>query len=526
MFKLDLVSSRRVLGSVGLGLLFLVSFGARPVLGQADAELRGRVDRLYAVRPVPDGLELRFKEGRPDVESVVVTGSEVRVNGARLPEEVVRQWLGSDAAPVLALSRLSREEARRVFDLGISDLEPVAPPPPPEPAEAPESPEPAAAPEADDEPGKRRTGDQLSVFDDLVVEASEAARNATAVFGSVDVLGDVRGDVVAVFGDVDIEGEVDGEVTAVHGSVHLGPAARVARGVTSVGGEIEREPGSEVGGNISEVPLLGMGGSRHGGDPRWWMGMAPWWNGGGRVWSFFWYLIQLGLVALLMSALWLIFPRQVRRVERAMTGEWWKAAVVGLLTWVLFLPAVAVILGALVITVVGCLLVVPVGLVAFLVFPAALLLGYTAGAKRIGELFAERFGWQLPGGYAAILLGLGVLESAMFIARLLMAVGGFLVPVGWLFALVGLLVRFCVATLGLGGVVLTRFGSRPADGPADWSPPSSAPEPPWTGAGPGADRDEPEPSTQVTLPAVVLPAPEPPPTDAPPPPDWPPKPTG
>lgn len=68
----------------------------------------------------------------------------------------------------------------------------------------------------------------------------------------------IRGAVVTVRGTINVQGEVDGDVVAVFGGVDLDSTAYVHGDVVSVGGKIYRERGSFVGGDIVQTTITGV----------------------------------------------------------------------------------------------------------------------------------------------------------------------------------------------------------------------------------------------------------------------------
>ncbi|HRC86261.1 MAG TPA: hypothetical protein PK413_11675 [Thermoanaerobaculia bacterium] len=502
-----------------------------PAWTQPPSTLRADLERQFQVEPSSGGVTLKFRAAQPGVDNIAVAGAEIRVNGAKVPEGVLVQWIGAAAAPVLQLSKLPAAEQRKLFGFDARDLvslpptaapsAPIPPPPPSPPSGAAETPEASTPAEPEETPAPeaptrlRRVGDQFTIFDDLEIGPDETASAATAVFGDVTVLGEVRRDALAVFGRVRVEGTVGGEVTSVYGGVELGPHARVGNGVTAVGGRVERAAGSEVQGSQTEVPLGAMG--RHGEAPglAWLVGLGPFLGSGGHLWALFWRLFKLCLAAILLSAIWLAVPRAVSRVQANLEREWWKAGLVGLLVWILFLPALGVVILALLITIVGCLLIVPLLIVVPFALAAALLLGYAGVAKELGEWLKERFGLRIPSGFGTLVAGLAVIEATTLLGALLLVSSGCMRLPGWMFLGLGSMIRFVALTLGLGSVVLTRFGRRgplkgegPPNGGDRWGIPV-VPEPPVP-APPQPAWSQPEPGPTFAMPPLEPEPPEPP----------------
>jgi hypothetical protein len=516
-----------VLVSSALLAAAAVAVGQQPAPG-----LRAEIERDYAVSAAPGGLVLKPRESRVGVESIAVAGSTVRINGAKVPAGVVRSWLGDQAADVLALAELAPAEQRRLFGLDEGDLggenaeagppagaappaeapaeeapeagveAPPAPEPPPHPGLPPLPPVPS--PPRPPSPPSYRAGSQFTLFNDLTVRAEESAREAVAVFGSVTVEGEVRGEVTAVFGSVWVDGRVEQEVTAVFGSVYLGPRAEVLRGVTAVGGRVERQEGAVVRGPVTEVPMAGvprLGGHGWPGARGTWRGpfWAFPWGGFGGIWSLYWRLFVLAALTLLLSATLLVAPRPVEGVARRCRDEWWQSGLTGLLTVVAYVPAVLLVCALLTITIIGCILVPFVVLLAVIVPLVVFFVAYSGAAVWIGRWLTERLGWGWTSPYAHLLVGVAVVEALRFAGSLTVAADRWSVGLGWLLLGLGDLLRFVVVTIGLGAAVLNRFGrDRSAAVPPGAEPEFLPPAPPP----PPEDAPSPSPGT---LPPVTEP---------------------
>jgi len=68
----------------------------------------------------------------------------------------------------------------------------------------------------------------------------------------------IKGAVVTVRGTIEVKGEVEGDVVAVFGSVELDSTAYIDGDVVSVGGKIYRENGAFVGGDIVQTSITGV----------------------------------------------------------------------------------------------------------------------------------------------------------------------------------------------------------------------------------------------------------------------------
>ena len=150
----------------------------------------------------------------------------------------------------------------------------------------------------------------------------------------------VNGDVVAIGGSVNVDGEVSGNAVAIGGSLTLGSHADIGGDAVVIGGTLQRDPGAHVGGKVVNVASGNFDFSRLR------LGRFPF----GRRFSFPFENTAFGLVALmgtlsrvavlsvLASLVLLVGRTHVERVGARAATEPIKAAAVGLLAQVLFLP--------------------------------------------------------------------------------------------------------------------------------------------------------------------------------------------
>lgn len=479
-------TAKGAVAAAGFAFLTLAALAALPTAAQPD-ELRAEIEAAYRVSPAPQGVTLEPREPSLGIASIQVAGDEVRVNGAKVNEVALRAWLRDEAEPILGLARLSPAERRRLFGLGLEGLseprlEAPQPPAPPaaeadDTAEEEQDDEEEAAEEASSR--RQRTGDQFALFNSVTVDRDESAREAVAVFGSVTVDGEVRGDVTSVFGSATINGRVEGEVVAVNGWVHLGPEAEVLRDVTSVGGRVERNEGARVRGTVTEVPF---GGSSWRDDDRrghMWRGPVSGWrwlDPASGLWSLFWRLTLLGFVAFLLCLTLLVAPRAVERSAERVRQSWWKAGLVGFLALLLFIPFCLLAAILLVITIIGIALIPILALVLPFAILAVWLVGYAATSLELGRWLARKLGWGVTSPYAHLLFGFVLLELVRFAGGLGVAAGGFSVGLGLVFLTLGGIIRLAATSVGIGAVLLSRYG-RYLEGTATPVVPAPVPAP-------------------------------------------------
>jgi len=424
---------------------------ARPELQQ----LRERAERRFQVFEVRRGILLIPKAERARVRTIDIDEGQVVVDGAPLTGRELRDRLGEDADLVAQLSFLDAS-GRKAFFAGV----PAAPPVPPAESVPPMAPAaPPAATPADAGGGTevaryRHGGARVRLGGDVAVAEDEA-------------IGD---DVVAILGSARVDGRVDGNVVSVGGSVRLGPKANVRGDVTAVGGSVERTDGSVVDGEINEIRI---------GTPTFgpFVKVRPWrdwhWFGdtvryplGGSV-DLVATLVRVGLVGLLAALMIAVLPSPVRRVADQVAAEPWRSGFVGLAAQLLFVPLLVVTVVVLAVSIIGIplLLLVPFGLIAVAL---ALVMGFAGASCAVGRWIGRRAGSGLPGLLVSLVVGLAVVFAVTVIAKFLglaglpirILVGGILVA--------GFLIEYVAWTVGLGGVLLSRFGRR--DGASSVAP--------------------------------------------------------
>ena len=255
----------------------------------------------------------------------------------------------------------------------------------------------------------------------------------------------VQGSVFVLGGSISIAGEVEGDLGVLGGNVDLMGTAVVRGDVATLGGNIERLPGSVIEGEITpnfgidiDSPLpsfpsnLNIPALPSFAFPR----ISPWIN---VLWGVFRVFVMAAL-ALLVVMFW---PAPTRRIADAAIAQPLAAGGLGLLTFI----AGPVLLLILLIT----LLLAPLSVIGFVLFVAAGVFGWIGLGFEVGRRIGVAMKWDLQDPAAA---GLGTLLLSLVAAGI-----GFIPCVGWL------LVAF-VASLGLGAVMLTRFGSQDYMGPA------------------------------------------------------------
>ena len=433
--------SLRALGralTVAAGLALLAPGGPVRALAQTDtlaqaetaslAALRAQIENRYQVQEVPGGLLLLPKYGNVQVQNITITDDGIAVNGQPATGPELRAMVAEDADAIVRLTYLDAADRRILFGIGGAPM----------PADT------TAVAVEDTTAVQDTTGGIVTV---------ESTDDRVRVGASVHVRSDevVNGDVVAVLGSVDVDGRVTGDVVSVGGSVDLGPDAVVEGEVVVVGGTLDRAPGAQIMGGIEEVAWGGPDVHINGPDFH-----APFLEGvGGLIMTVIW-VILLGALAALM---YLLARRPVERMAYRISQSPWKAALVGLVAQILFFPVLVLSIILLAISIIGIplLLAVPFAIVALAV---GMLIGFTAVARVIGSAAENRFGWQHDNPFVSVLIGVGIIMLVSFFASALGVAGGPLGVFAIILGILGFVLQYAAWTVGLGALLLTRFGTR------------------------------------------------------------------
>ena len=476
--------TNRLPTAMPIAFLLLLFAGSGAMLSQVaeltpeDSELAERVADRFEVLLLSDGVLLESRHGSR-LKAIEVSSGKIAVDGKRIDERSeVFELLGDDARLVVALSGLEKGRLRALF--GESQFTEDRPP---EAAEvetsaqlSPDAPVAPAAPSLSSLPSDRqipiRIGDvevgSASISSDakvvvggkLQVEENDRYRDVVVLGGQLEVEGEVRGDASVFGGSAWIDGRVTGDVVAIGGSVELGENADVEGDVTSVGGEVERASGARVGGRISELSMLGpvldldhlesFFGDRDRSWDRSWIHF-------GRVWSRIWHLMGLAFLAFMACVVRVVAPNGVDRIDRAAEIEPWKAAFVGFAAVMLFLPLLLTLAVVLTISIIGIPLLLLLPFVC-LGFVLAGFVGFVGIAQRLGRWAETRFELEI-GPFGAILAGVAMVYVWGFLGSLL-GLGGW--PITFFAVMLtafGWLIQVAAWSVGLGAVVLSRFGT-------------------------------------------------------------------
>jgi hypothetical protein len=292
----------------------------------------------------------------------------------------------------------------------------------------------------------------------LVVGGAYTLRSGQQLRGDLGVIGGqatveqgatVNGDVMVAGGTLRVAGRINGDIAVFGGAVTLERTAYVAGDLVNVGGSVQRSPGAVVTGDVREggaFDLPGLPGSmffpgmdRFTSGPEVSLQQSP----GQWLLVMLLRMIRTGIMILALAALALVvallWPKGVERLGQAAMQQPALVILVGLLSWV-------VALGLFVLLAVTICL-IPVALLLALVLLVAALLSWVVA------------GWLVGRKLLAVLnlrSATVVIEAA--VGTLLLATVYFLVSI---IPCTDFIFGVLIASLGLGTIVLTRFGTRP-----------------------------------------------------------------
>ncbi len=298
-------------------------------------------------------------------------------------------------------------------------------------------------------------GDKLVLGGNYVLRANEDLNGSLAVVGGNATLEPnslLKGDVVVLGGALTIGGTVRGSVAVFGGAVTLADGAVVTGDLASFGGALERAPGAVITGEVFDA----FRSSRGGGDviptpqapqlptapsasgvpsvsdatrePLRALGQLLGWEVRTAAWALL--LVLLGLAAVVLA------PKAVSRIASQVAGEPILSFGVGLLTLI-----VAALAGVLLLIACG------LGLLIWLTTAFALLVGWIAVGLWVGQRLLRGLKARQPSSLGAVALGVALITVG---ARL-----------PWC---LGFPIAVILGSIGLGAVVLTRFGTQPSGG--------------------------------------------------------------
>jgi cytoskeletal protein CcmA (bactofilin family) len=311
------------------------------------------------------------------------------------------------------------------------------------------------------------------LFDDRVIfggnftlESGETLDGTLVVFGgnvALEAESLVTEDVVVMGGNLEVAGTVEGNVVGLGGLISLSETAVVEGDVTAIGSQLDQAAGARIDGSVisdlgSQLTFPVPGRVYV---PRFDVGFSP-------VFSFAAFALKVLLWAALAVLVVLFLPEQTQRISRVAVQQPVISGGMGLLT--------AVVLPVLLLALAITILMIPVSLVVAAVAVLAWMYGLIALGLEVGSRLAQLFKQEWApavsagvGTFALILVLDGLREVAPC--------------AGWVFPALAVIV-------GLGAILLTRFGTQDYPHYMMVPKPPVPPEPPAPPAPPAISAGE------------------------------------
>ncbi len=301
--------------------------------------------------------------------------------------------------------------------------------------------------------------DRIIFGDNYTLRSGDELNGNLVIFGGSAVLevdSTVFGDVVILGGNLDADGLITGSVISIGGNVDLGDNATVQKDIVVFGSNLDQALGASVQGDIIDEMAgpLAFNFSENMRTPVFRLGVNP-------FFEVVWFGLRALLWAILAVVLVLFLPKQFDQIGRTVVQQPIVSGGLGLLT--MFIAPVVLVL--LLIT----LICSPLSLLGILVLAVAWAFGLIALGLEVGSRLAKILNQEWAPALSA---GVGTL----LLVIVLNGVQAVIPCVGWVFpAIAGM--------VGLGAVILTRFGSQPYPQAAPFEaapppPPPAVPAPP------------------------------------------------
>jgi hypothetical protein len=230
---------------------------------------------------------------------------------------------------------------------------------------------------------------------------------------------------IAIGGQITVDGLVENNVIAIGGSVVLTKTAVIGGNAISLGGIVAIGKGAEVHGTVTELNLDDVSTAIS-------TALSDDWEGWSWIFAVVSFSFFIGLLVLTLLIVHFL-PKPIRLISKAVRDIPFKVMIWGVGALILIVP-LAVLLA---ISVVGIVL-IPIEMTLLL---AAVVLGFIAVSQRIGETMFTVLKRHDQTMVRETIWGLIILWG-----------------IGWI-PYVGWTLKVLAVVLGIGGVLVTRFGT-------------------------------------------------------------------
>jgi len=234
--------------------------------------------------------------------------------------------------------------------------------------------------------------------------------------------GNLTGSIYQMLGKIELDGTLAGDLTQWSGDLNLGSDSMITGNYSRSGGDLERKPGSIIGGEIIE-PELRL-------SPREWLRRNLKQQ---LVWSGI-QILLIGAAALGLSR-W--YPYGIERVQGAIQNQFWVCLAMGSLVGIVGIT--------LLVQMAFTIILIPVTILGLFGMAAGIVTGWVCLGGWLGGLLTNWLGYkwsrsvEITTGTILLLLTLSLVNQIPLLGGLILA---------------------AVSLISLGAVFLTRFGVR------------------------------------------------------------------
>lgn len=286
----------------------------------------------------------------------------------------------------------------------------------------------------------------LVMGDTYTLKSGQTLNDDLTVMGGVAEIENgatINGDVSVLGGSVNVNGSINGNLSVLGGAVRLGNSARVSGDIHQVGGSVSKAEGAVITGEFQEpgstirIPPMRA--------PRMGLNLDP-------ILQPFVAFFQALAIAALAVLVYLFASRPMERVGQAVLSQPVITGGIGLLT-IIVAPALLLILAI-------TIILLPVSLLGVLLAGIAWVFGWVVMGLLTGRQIAH---WLKQSWSEPVNAGVGTL-----VISLVASLFNLIIPcIGWM-------PGFIAGVVGLGAVVVTRFGLQVYTGATPFT--SSAPQ--------------------------------------------------
>lgn len=294
------------------------------------------------------------------------------------------------------------------------------------------------------------------------VEKDEVIKKGLTIIGnSVLIEGKVDTDVVIINGDLSLYGEIKGNVGIIGGDAYLYSGSKIGGDIIVLGGKIYKEKDVKIEGNITQMGI---------GPLNLFLKLLPPYSPKETkleilkpetpkkekkkfnpfktlfllIWGF-----SLSILTLIIT---IVAPNGVENMENFIEKKMSYSFLAGFLAQILFVPTILI----LIISIIGIPL-IPIFIIAFIL---SLLISLTPSSLFIGKILKKNLNFLPDKNYLLSFLGLILLFIIWIVGNLLRIGGSIFSIFGFIINLLAIFLLYLYFTFGLGGLILSRFGTK------------------------------------------------------------------